>query len=138
MLLCVVNGVPLDGVYKINTDAAINECYKVIGVGVIIRNYRGEVYASFTQRILACFSPPVAEATAILRGLRFAIDSGLLPVVLESDAKWVVDLINSDDSNNADIAHSLSKMAVKSVENFFWMEAFPPCISSVILEDCLP
>ncbi|KAK3195602.1 hypothetical protein Dsin_026912 [Dipteronia sinensis] len=48
-----------------------------------------------TQVLEACFSPQVAEATAIFRGIVFAMDSGLVPAVIESDAKTVVELINS-------------------------------------------
>lgn len=39
--------------------------------------------------------PQITEAMAILRGLIFAIDSGLLPIKVESDALEVVNLINS-------------------------------------------
>ena len=40
---------------------------------------------------------------AILRGLHLAVDYSFLPVVLESDAKAVVELINSETSTYADI-----------------------------------
>ncbi|KAI9174611.1 hypothetical protein LWI28_020125 [Acer negundo] len=45
----------------------------------------------------------MAEAIAVLTGLRVAIDAGLLPTVIESDAKWIVDLINSDNESSVDI-----------------------------------
>ena len=32
-----------------------------------------------------------------------AVDAGLLPAVLNSDARWMVDLINSDSESCADI-----------------------------------
>ncbi|TXG52118.1 hypothetical protein EZV62_021287 [Acer yangbiense] len=92
----------VDGVYKINTDAAINERRKVIGVGVIIQNFSGQVFVSSIQRFSACFSPPMAKATIILKGLCFAIDS-----VLESDAMGG-GFDHSSDSANADIGFVIS------------------------------
>ncbi|KAK3205673.1 hypothetical protein Dsin_019719 [Dipteronia sinensis] len=74
---------------------AIQDSNQLIRVGSIVRNSGGQVLASSVQRFSAC----LAGATSILRGLRFAVDSGLLPTVLESDAKWVVDLINSNETD---------------------------------------
>ncbi|KAK3220103.1 hypothetical protein Dsin_014073 [Dipteronia sinensis] len=110
--------------------------------------------------------PHNAEASAILRGLRVAVDSGLFPAELESDAKWVVDMINNRQSSCADIgiickdivyvmtqfdisvkfvsrqanraAHALAKLALVYDRNFTWEEDFPLSIASVIWEDSLP
>ncbi|KAK2657268.1 hypothetical protein Ddye_010320 [Dipteronia dyeriana] len=51
----------------------------------------------------ACFSPQIAKATAILRSIIFAMDFGFVPIVIESDAKAMVELINSDRVPHADI-----------------------------------
>ncbi|KAK3221467.1 hypothetical protein Dsin_008492 [Dipteronia sinensis] len=120
---------------------------------------------SSIQKIITCLSPLIAEAIAILKGLHFTVDSGLLPAVLESDAKWVVDLINYEGKSDADIgsivsdivavansygisisfvpqtvnkaAHSLAKMTLVSVDNdLFWLEDFPPGLEYVIRADC--
>ncbi|KAK2656680.1 hypothetical protein Ddye_009732 [Dipteronia dyeriana] len=106
----------------------------------------------------------MAEAVAISRGLHFAIDSGLLPVVLESDAKGVVDLINSGRCIYTDIgivitvimnlsrqftilisffprtankaAYALAKLALLTVEDCFWLESYPPYLDFILLDDC--
>ncbi|KAK3195708.1 hypothetical protein Dsin_027018 [Dipteronia sinensis] len=78
---------PKEGTYKIITDVAIQECNHQVRVGIIVRNSYGHVMGSSTQKIAACFSPHIAEATAILRGLRFDVNIGIFPDVLESDAK---------------------------------------------------
>ncbi|KAK1575601.1 hypothetical protein Q3G72_006828 [Acer saccharum] len=44
--------------------------------------------------ISASFSTEIAKAMAILRGILFAVDIGLLPITIESDAKYVVETIN--------------------------------------------
>ncbi|KAK2642149.1 hypothetical protein Ddye_023912 [Dipteronia dyeriana] len=133
--------------YKVNTDAAIKGGQSRVGVGIVVRNHSGLMMGSSSQNIVAFFSPQVAEAMAILRGIRFAVDSGLLPAVVESDAKAVVELVNGGVGPLADIgsvvldflsftsrflisisyvsrktnmvAHSLTQLALSSDENFF-------------------
>ena len=74
------------GSYKINSDAALDMVGHTVGVGVVIRNSDGLVMASNSQEIATTFSPQVAEAVAICRGLQLAVDSGLIPCMLESTA----------------------------------------------------
>ncbi|KAK3212383.1 hypothetical protein Dsin_017089 [Dipteronia sinensis] len=121
--------------------------------------------ASSVQSINACFSPQAAETSAILRCMCVAVESGLLPAVLESDAKWVVDAINDNCPSSADIgiifrdilcivtefvisvtfvsrkankaAHALAKLALFADRTFLWKEDCPPCIQYVILDDSL-
>ncbi|KAK2647938.1 hypothetical protein Ddye_015427 [Dipteronia dyeriana] len=82
-------------IYKINCDAAINVASCLVGFGNIIRNSEGPVMASSSQNIIASFSPQVAEAEAIHQGLLLAIDAGLFPCLMESNAEVVVGWINS-------------------------------------------
>ncbi|KAK3228412.1 hypothetical protein Dsin_000293 [Dipteronia sinensis] len=51
---------------------------------------RGFVMVSCAQRIVTNYSPQVADAVAIYRGLQFAKNSGLGPIMVESDAASVV------------------------------------------------
>ncbi|KAK0595652.1 hypothetical protein LWI29_008728 [Acer saccharum] len=48
---------PTEGVFKINTDAAFHSIIKLIGFGIVIRNYDGEVMGCSTQSISANFTP---------------------------------------------------------------------------------
>ncbi|KAK2643307.1 hypothetical protein Ddye_025070 [Dipteronia dyeriana] len=52
---------------------------------------------------LCVFPPKAGEASATLRGMSVAVDADLILVVLESDAKWVVDAINDNRPSCADI-----------------------------------
>ncbi|KAK3199253.1 hypothetical protein Dsin_022668 [Dipteronia sinensis] len=81
--------------YKVNIDAVVNGPLSCISIGIMIRNHHGLVMGSSIQSITTCFSPQVAEAVALLPGFRFAIDSGLLPIFIEFDAKAVVELDNA-------------------------------------------
>ncbi|KAL5767025.1 hypothetical protein ACOSQ2_013808 [Xanthoceras sorbifolium] len=84
---------PIVGLFKINTDATVDEFNGRTSIGVIIRDCHGLVMASCAQGFKASYSPPIAEALAILRGLRLIIDSRLVPVRLESDAKSIVNIV---------------------------------------------
>ncbi|KAK2645061.1 hypothetical protein Ddye_020256 [Dipteronia dyeriana] len=90
---------PLDaGLFKINTDAAIDASTGRVGVGVIIRDYNGMVIASCTQSIYLNYSLVLVESVVVLRGLRFAFKSGIWPCVIESDSQVVVLMVNSGSS----------------------------------------
>ncbi|KAK3218910.1 hypothetical protein Dsin_012880 [Dipteronia sinensis] len=45
----------------------------------------------------------MAEAVVILRGIIFVEKLGLIPVVIDSDALCVVQMINSGKHNNTDV-----------------------------------
>ncbi|TXG70236.1 hypothetical protein EZV62_005171 [Acer yangbiense] len=136
------------GLFKLNTDAAINEAAGTVG------------------KISAGFSPLVAEVVALLRGLCFARDAGLWPCLVELDALSVVNLILDNgplpyseisfvfqDIKNIIVgcpdckvafaprlanmaAHSLAKFVLTIERDGFWLEDCPPEIFSAVLGDC--
>ena len=65
----------------------------MLGLVIVIHDSEGMVMASSSQKIVANFTPQVAKAMAILRGLYFARDAGLVSMVVESNVvvmvKWV-------------------------------------------------
>ena len=76
---------PPENCYKLNFDAAIFNNINSSGVGVVIRNERGEVMAA-----LAAKGPPVhdseeAEVLACRKALEFTMDTGFAELVLEGD-----------------------------------------------------
>ncbi|KAK2646956.1 hypothetical protein Ddye_022151 [Dipteronia dyeriana] len=81
----------------------------------VIREYEGQVMGTSVQRLDAGYSPEIAEAVAILCGIVFAEESGLMPVVDESDTLGVVQMINLEDS--------------------FWLDSYPHCVEQLVLED---
>ncbi|KAK3182689.1 hypothetical protein Dsin_029975 [Dipteronia sinensis] len=80
------------GFYKVNLDAAD----EIVGIGIIACNSQGQVMGCNAQKILSRYSPQVAEALAVLRGIQFTRDMGLWPCVFESDALSVVKLVNDN------------------------------------------
>ncbi|KAK0583566.1 hypothetical protein LWI29_038260 [Acer saccharum] len=85
--------IPPLGFYRVNTNATVDGAGQVNGIGIVIRNGNGIVMALSSQRIIATYSPHVAETVAVLRGLQLACGTVLVPVVAETDAavvtKWI-------------------------------------------------
>ncbi|KAK2641378.1 hypothetical protein Ddye_023141 [Dipteronia dyeriana] len=92
-------------------------------MGLVIRDHHGGVWAASAQRLHASFSPLIAEAMAILCGLDFASDTGLLPVILETDALGKANLVT----------HTLSRLALNNVEDMFWLEEYPLCVEIFVI-----
>ncbi|KAK2646057.1 hypothetical protein Ddye_021252 [Dipteronia dyeriana] len=164
---CVENSwlPPDDRWYKVNTYAAISSDEMKMGLGIIIRDNKGAVMASSAQYLNAGYSPQVAEAMAIFRGLQFAVDTGLVPCMIESDAQVVINLLISGVPPLSDVGliiqdnysfyeksfscsfafaprkanmatHCLAKYGLSSSVDGYWMEECPPSVVLVVLGDC--
>ncbi|KAK1562689.1 hypothetical protein Q3G72_015784 [Acer saccharum] len=119
-----------------------------------------------SQQIRASFSPLVAEAVAILKGIQLAFDSNLVSLDLVSDAAVTVGLVNDMKNHSVEIglvidairklmlslpgcilifaprganfvAHTLSKNALSIPEDHVWLEDFPLSIRRFLLMDAL-
>ncbi|KAL5827457.1 hypothetical protein ACOSQ4_019254 [Xanthoceras sorbifolium] len=150
------------GIYKINSDAAINSVDFCIGLGFVVRDAEGFVLAAGAQPLQFCVSPLVAEAMAILRGIQFASEMGISPIMVESDSLSVINIITSHAFPLSDVgvvisdiyrsiealndfkiifasrqansvAHGLAKLALSLSDASFWLEDYPPCIENLVL-----
>ncbi|KAK2641182.1 hypothetical protein Ddye_022945 [Dipteronia dyeriana] len=90
---------PREGMFKVNTDATICSERNLVGFGIVIHNYDGEVMG---------YSSQIAEAYVIFLGILFAKDTGVLPTVIEFNAKTVVDLINAEIPPSVEIGIVIS------------------------------
>ncbi|KAK3204451.1 hypothetical protein Dsin_018497 [Dipteronia sinensis] len=156
---------PDPGLYKVNTDAALDVASRKIGIGLIIHNCFGKVMASSAQSVLAVYSPLVTEELVIFRGLRFAREVGLAPCFIESKAQVVANLFNSDNVPFADVGlilkdckllleaslgccvgfaptlankatHGFAKLGLSLYSDCFWIEECPSNVASIVLGDC--
>ena len=96
---------PPDPVFKLNFDAAIFSDLNVSGVGVIIRNCKGEVMVAMTAK-----GPPVggseeAEILACRRALEFAIDVGFTDLVVEGDNATIMSSLSSSEADQSWLRH---------------------------------
>jgi hypothetical protein len=84
---------PVKGRYMVNYDGAIFRNMNDVGLGVIIRNARGEVMGSLCQRVPFPHSIEVVEASAARCAIQFAKDLGIMEIDLKGDSKTVVDAL---------------------------------------------
>ena len=75
--------------YKANYDGALLKELGETGLGVVIRNEKGEVMGSLAEKITKPNSVEVLEALAARRAVLFAAKLGLQWVVFESDSETV-------------------------------------------------
>ncbi|KAK1583965.1 hypothetical protein Q3G72_028680 [Acer saccharum] len=67
---------PQEGFYKINSNAVIDVMDNLVGVRLVIRDYEGQVMGTSAQRLVAGYSPEIAEAVAILHSIIYVEESG--------------------------------------------------------------
>uniref|UniRef100_A0A7N2LRV2 RNase H type-1 domain-containing protein n=1 Tax=Quercus lobata TaxID=97700 RepID=A0A7N2LRV2_QUELO len=120
-------------IYKVNFDAAVFADLDALGVGVVVRNDKGEVMASLSTK-----GPPVqdseeAEALACRRAMEFAVEVGFLEVILEGDNVTVMKSLISLKPNSANsVAHALAKHASEVDDELVWLEDCPQPASEAL------
>ncbi|KAK1587034.1 hypothetical protein Q3G72_008784 [Acer saccharum] len=122
-----------------------------------VRDRSGRVLASSCRNVKANYQPQIAEALAILDGLRLAVSRNWLHVVMESDALVVVQAIILKASPSSEVgvvverffvvsflfvprllnkvAHGLAKLALTHDGESLWLEDCPLCVESLVLGD---
>ncbi|KAK2654361.1 hypothetical protein Ddye_014217 [Dipteronia dyeriana] len=155
---------PTEGHYKVNCDASLDVQNQVVGIGLIICDSFGLVMAAAAQRIRASYSPLIAEVVAVLHGVDFAVNTGLWPLLIETDALRVVNMVKTGSASAVGIglvvgdviahlrnssgvsvmfvsgkanyvAHTISKLALGLTEDRFWIEEHRLCVERYILDE---
>ncbi|KAL5747804.1 hypothetical protein ACOSP7_024819 [Xanthoceras sorbifolium] len=132
----------------------------------MIRDFLARVMAAGAIQLAANFSPQMAEAVAIRRGLHFALETGLSLILIESDALGVINsiLARSIMCSNLRIVlyHIFHLVSVLDVSSFsfvlrvankvadvlakatfgfssdlFWIESCSPCVELLVQGDFL-
>ncbi|KAL6524622.1 hypothetical protein OROHE_016293 [Orobanche hederae] len=85
---------PVLGAFKINTYAGLFDDDNMMGICLVQRGSSGEFVRAKTMTKIDCVDPMIAEAWGFLEAVRWAEAMGLVDVVVEGDAKVVVDAIN--------------------------------------------
>ena len=71
--------------YKLNFDAAIFTDISTSGVGVIIRNEKGQVMVALSSKGLAVIDSEEVEVLACRQAMEFALDDGFSDLIVEGD-----------------------------------------------------
>ncbi|KAL5745592.1 hypothetical protein ACOSP7_026738 [Xanthoceras sorbifolium] len=78
--------------FKLNVDTSVDKVGRRIGAGAVVRDSAGSVVLAASQVFAGGFNAEEAEAKALKEGLLLALDSGCLPLLVESDSVNVVNL----------------------------------------------
>ncbi|KAI9164976.1 hypothetical protein LWI28_005432 [Acer negundo] len=149
------------GCYKANCSAVGGKDGYKTGIGVVIRNCKGEIMASCAQYIDGSFDGVVAGIMAVYRGVMFSLGYGLRPCIFESDKTnemnhivngghmlasygHILEEIEVLNRNNPGtrfrstsrvanhVALWLAKYGLESADNVFWMEDIPSGIKDLV------
>ncbi|XP_042962509.1 uncharacterized protein LOC122296782 [Carya illinoinensis] len=86
--------------FKVNFYAAFDKDKDSMGMGIILRDPEGGLQASLIASKIHVLSDFQAEVSALHRAMELCIELGLNQVILEGDAKLVIDSINSKNEDN--------------------------------------
>ncbi|KAF7842590.1 putative RNA-directed DNA polymerase [Senna tora] len=101
---------------KVNVDASLLEQGKG-GIGCVVRNFQGRCLAAFAKRMKNIESAELLEAFAFLEGLELAKNLRCDNIILEGDAKKVVDLIHGSSQNLSHLGMLVDDIR-KGMKNF--------------------
>ncbi|XP_024038325.1 uncharacterized protein LOC112097362 [Citrus clementina] len=95
---------------KVNVDAAIDHQSQRAGLGVVIRNDKGDVVAAAIKPSSFNGDVPFAEAEAIEWEMQMAKRAGITAVILESDCQAAIDLANNRKGSKSEIFWVISEI----------------------------
>ena len=113
---------PPPGMYKTNFDCAVFEDSGEAGIGVVIRNFAGEVMASLSEKIPLPATVEAVEMLAARRAVKFVQEVGLAESIFEGDSQSVILALQRNTMVNSGIGH-LVKDVLSSV-NSLWRCSF--------------
>jgi hypothetical protein len=152
---------PPQGWLKANWDAGLDRKNGRVGLGVVIRDHLGKMWAAKSQTRHGFLDPSAAEAWAARMAVQLCIEMGTRQVQLEGDAMNVIAAINAEGGDtgewgqitgdihcllrnfsqwemkytcrgNNKVAHALAHFAVTDVMDMVWFYTPPDCIRDLL------
>ena len=99
------------------------------GIGVVIRNDRGQMMGSMSKRVELPLGALEIEAKAVEEGVQLAWDLGLKLIILESDSLTVVNSLREHSLISSNI-HKVVERTIRNLCCFDAWEASYTCRSS--------
>ncbi|XP_023898674.2 uncharacterized protein LOC112010558 [Quercus suber] len=157
---------PPQGMYKVNVDAAVFKKQRCCGIGVVIRNDKGQMMGALSKQISLLWGALEAEAKVTETGIMLAWDLGLKDIVMERDSQLVMNAlkgfaipalaiqkiiegsqwclshfktwrIEHVRRNNNGATHLLARNALYVDDCVIWVEETPPVIELQIQNDVI-
>jgi len=155
---------PPEGIIKVNFDAAINKKTGFMGMGVIARDYMGNLLGAKRLSKSMLIDAHIAELMAASYAVTFSLEVGFFDVIFEEDALNVIREVNSSPPYLSrsghfikgikqevlhlrshsfvhvsralnEAAHTLAKSAAAYFCDDVWLEDIPPCIFDIVTKD---
>ncbi|XP_042982410.1 uncharacterized protein LOC122311798 [Carya illinoinensis] len=92
---------PSDSSYKLNFDATFDSEKKLMGIGIVVRNYRGEAMIVVTAPRSHLRYAYSAECYALIRSIKLCREMRLQQVVIEGDAKSIIEDVIGQSTNSS-------------------------------------
>ncbi|KAM6562181.1 hypothetical protein CsatB_022179 [Cannabis sativa] len=155
---------PPKDVFIVNSDASLVHGQEGCGISAIIRNEAGGLIVVETLYIPGCMAVNLAEAAAILLGLKLAIKWSISNVWVASDSKTMISAITKGASSPTDwghlvqtiiqlktefqsiqflfftkncnkVANSLAKWSRMTQKSEVWTDSVPSCAAAFLIAD---
>lgn len=151
---------PPSGIYKINFHGFSFSEFGDVGIGIVVRDCRGDLIAAMSRKMKSGSFKQSIETLAISLALRFGHDLGLTRVFMEADSakpgsKSSISIASSSDPSSDKesiekyefcefgyvkeeanlVAHKLACYAVRVEDFMVWMEDPPDFIVNTLALD---
>ena len=156
---------PVEGTYKLNTDAAMFENSHV-GLGGVVRVFEGDVLVAICNKVTGSDDVAIAEALSARQGVKVALEAGFSNLVLEVDnlklynclatrrydtsifGQIVRDILCFESQCSKllfshvkrmgnRVAHGLAKLSKSCSSQIVWLEETPDEIARLVMTDKL-
>ena len=150
---------PSEGWYKVNVNRTVFKESGSCGIGIVIRNERGEIIGAMSKRMDLSLGALEVEAKAFKEGMLLARDLGMKHIVQEGDVQGVIDALMGCSSPPTSIqmiiegiqrqiwkaryvrrtiimaAHLMARNAKFVNDSVIWVEDIPPIIEYQVTKD---
>ena len=121
-------------IYKINFDAAVFRASNLVGVGVIVRDNRGDPIGVVTMPVPFRQSVAKLEALACQRAVQFALEIGLTQVVGGGDSVTVIEALKNGTGQFASYGKILDDIQFQSTCFQYVEFSYTSCVCNSVAD----
>jgi hypothetical protein len=127
---------PLEGTVFINVDATLFSPSRRMGIGVVIRNHKGECLTAYSELQDEVTAPEIAEALALRRTVSLANDEGFDKAMVVSDCLSLILRLQSSelDRNMVGVVVQDIKLLAASFASISFSHVYRQCNESELCE----